>query len=139
MNSTQALVNITDFNYTGSGIGDNYTYEDGGGAYNYETFEYYSDFYAKKYEYVGEWEIAIRGYVTFFIALATILSNIVLVSVFVFRSSRTFSTIVLTSLAISDSIICFTRLPKAVYFNMAGNHVPMVHCNACLVCDIPSF
>lgn len=120
MNTTQTLVNITDFNFTGSGIGDdNYTNEDGEGAYSYE---YYADFYAKKYEYIGEWEIAIRGYVTFFIALATILSNIVLVSVFVFRSSRTSTTIVLTSLAISDSIICLTRLPEAVYFNMAGNY-----------------
>lgn len=67
MNTTQTLVNITDFNFTGSGIGDdNYTNEDGEGAYSYETYEYYADFYAKKYEYIGEWEIAIRGYVTFF-------------------------------------------------------------------------
>nr|XP_022322849.1 sex peptide receptor-like [Crassostrea virginica] len=89
------------------------------GAYSYE---YSSDFFAKKYEYVGEWEIVIRGYVTFFIALATILTNILLISVFIFRSSRSYITIVLTSLAISDAIICFTRLPGAIYFNMAGNY-----------------
>ena len=40
------------------------------------SYEYSSDFLAKKYEYVAEWEIVIRGYVTFFIALATILTNI---------------------------------------------------------------
>ncbi|XP_052697098.1 D(2) dopamine receptor A-like [Crassostrea angulata] len=123
LNLTHTLVNITDLNNTNSGIVDDYNnYEDGGGAYSYETYEYYADFYVKKYEYIGKWEITIRGYVTFFIALATILSNIVLVSVLVFRSSRTFTTIVLTSLAITDSIICLTRLPEAVYFNMAGNY-----------------
>lgn len=123
MNMTRTLVNMTDFNNTGTGTdGDNTNSVNDGGSYSYDTYEYDSDYYPKKYEYVGEWEIAIRGYVTFFIALATILSNIVLVSVFVFRSSRTSTTIVLTSLAISDSIICLTRLPEAVYFNMAGNY-----------------
>nr|XP_022334365.1 sex peptide receptor-like [Crassostrea virginica] len=86
------------------------------------SYEYYSDFFAKKYEYVAEWEIVISGYVTFFIALATILTNILLISVFIFRSSRSYTTIVLTSLAISDTIICITRLPGAIYFNMAGNY-----------------
>uniref|UniRef100_K1Q2D4 Uncharacterized protein n=1 Tax=Magallana gigas TaxID=29159 RepID=K1Q2D4_MAGGI len=78
LNLAHTLVNITDFNFTGSGIGED--------NYSYESYEYFSDFYANKFEYVGEWEIAIRGYVTFFIALATILSNIVLVSVIVFHN-----------------------------------------------------
>lgn len=120
VNFTTTLVNMTDFNISGSGTEDaNFYYMDAGGAHNYE---YYSEFYAKKYEYVGEWEIALRGYVTFFIALATVLSNILLVSVFVFRGSLTSTTTILTALAISDSIICLTRLPEAVYFNMAGNY-----------------
>ena len=113
--------NVTDSNQTMNGTYDDYDLipENFEGPYSYE---YYSDFFAKKYEYVAEWEIVIRGYITFFIALATILTNILLISVFIFRSSRSYTTIVLTSLAISDTIICITRLPEAIYFNMAGNY-----------------
>lgn len=30
--------------------------------------------------------------------------------------------LIITSLAISDTIICLTRLPESIYFNMAGNY-----------------
>lgn len=52
----------------------------------------------------------------------TIITNALLISVFIFRSHRSPTTIVLTSLAISDTIICLTRLPESIYFNMAGNY-----------------
>ncbi|XP_062587798.1 sex peptide receptor-like [Saccostrea cucullata] len=109
-------------NYGENGYGESGS---GGDTYFYnaqDSWDYYSDFYAHKYEIAGEWEVPIRGYLTFFIALITILTNILLICVFIFRSTRSPTTIVLTSLAISDSIICFTKLPEAIYFNMAENY-----------------
>ena len=123
MNNTVTFQNVTDSNQTMNGTFDDNDIipEHNEGNYMY-SYEYYSDFFAKKYEYVAEWEIVIRGYITFFLALATILTNILLISGFIFRSSRSCTTIVLTSLAISDTIICIPRLPEAIYFNMAGNY-----------------
>lgn len=107
-------------------------YPEGDGYYNYKDYmgnytdygplEYYSEYYPHKYKVKADWEIPIRGYLTFFIATTTIISNVLLISVFIFRSKRSPTTIVLTSLAVSDSIICITRLPEAIYFNMAENH-----------------
>ncbi|XP_048737330.2 sex peptide receptor-like [Ostrea edulis] len=122
INETKQNSSFSGLNNTGD---ETYYYgsdgDDGTGNY-YQPLEYYSEFYAQKYEYVEDWEIPIRGYVTFFVALVTILTNMLLISVFIFRSSRSPTTVVLTSLAISDSIICMTRLPEAIYFNMAKNY-----------------
>ncbi|XP_056021646.1 sex peptide receptor-like [Ostrea edulis] len=121
INETKQNSSFSGLNNTGD---ETYYYgsdgDDGTGNY-YQPLEYYY-FYAKKYEYVEDWEIPIRGYVTFFVALITILTNMLLISVFIFRSSRSPTSVVLTSLAISDSIICMTRLPEAIYFNMAKNY-----------------
>ncbi|XP_061186856.1 sex peptide receptor-like [Saccostrea echinata] len=90
--------------------------------YDGDNYDYYSEFYAYTYEITGKWEIPLRGYVKCILAFITIVTNTLLVSVFIFRSTRSPTTIVLTSLAISDSVICFTELPEAIYFNIAENY-----------------
>lgn len=105
--------------------GDDYQYNYGNhSGYNgyYGQSEYYSEYYPHKYKLKADWEIPIRGPLTFIIAIMTIITNALLISVFIFRSHRSPTTIVLTSLAISDTIICLTRLPESIYFNMAGNY-----------------
>lgn len=107
--------------------GDEYNNQKNYGNYSwnygdYGHYEYYSDYDPHKYKLKADWEIPIRGPLTFFIAIMTIITNALLISVFIFRSHRSPTTIVLTSLAISDSIICLTRLPDSIYFNMAGNN-----------------
>ncbi|XP_048737372.1 melanopsin-like [Ostrea edulis] len=92
------------------------------GHYPDYSDDYYSDFYPFKYEVKADWEIPIRGPITFCIATTTLITNFLLIFVFIFRSKRSPTTIVLTSLAISDSLICITRLPEAIYFNMAQNY-----------------
>ncbi|XP_034323130.2 sex peptide receptor-related protein 2-like [Magallana gigas] len=89
--------------------------------YNYGNHSGYNDYYGQL-ELKADWEIPIRGPLTFIIAIMTIITNALLISVFIFRSHRSPTTIVLTSLAISDTIICLTRLPESIYFNMAGNY-----------------
>lgn len=105
--------------------GNDYQYNYGNhSGYNdyYGQPEYYSEYYPHKYKLKADWEIPIRGPLTFIIAIMTIITNALLISVFIFRSHRSPTTIVLTSLAISDTIICLTRLPESIYFNMAGNY-----------------
>ena len=105
--------------------GNDYQYNYGNhSGYNdyYGQLEYYSDYIPHKYKLKADWEIPIRGPLTFIIAIMTIITNALLISVFIFRSHRSPTTIVLTSLAISDTIICLTRLPESIYFNMAGNY-----------------
>lgn len=105
--------------------GNDYQYNYGNhSGYNdyYGQSEYYSEYYPHKYKLKADWEIPIRGPLTFIIAIMTIITNALLISVFIFRSHRSPTTIVLTSLAISDTIICLTRLPESIYFNMAGNY-----------------
>ncbi|XP_048751221.2 uncharacterized protein LOC125662921 [Ostrea edulis] len=92
------------------------------GHYPDYSYEYYSDYYPFQYEVKAEWEIPIRGPITFCIATTTLITNFLLISVFIFRSKRSPTTIVLTSLAISDSLICIAKLPEAIYFNMAQNY-----------------
>ncbi|XP_056021645.1 olfactory receptor 8-like [Ostrea edulis] len=92
------------------------------GHYPDYSYDYYSDYYAFKYEVKADWEIPIRGPITFCIATTTLITNFLLIFVFIFRSNRSPTTIVLTSLAVSDSLICITRLPEAIYFNMAQNY-----------------
>ena len=71
---------------------------------------------------MADWEIPIKGPLTFIIATMTIITNILLISVFVFRSNRSPTTIILTSLAVSNSAICITQIPEVIYFNMARNY-----------------
>ena len=89
--------------------------------YDYGPYEYYSVYFPHKYKLKADWEIPIRGPLTFIIAIMTVITNALLISVFVFRSTRSPTTIILTSLAVSNSVICFSQLPDAIYFNMAGN------------------
>ena len=89
---------------------------------DYGSYEYYSEYIPHKYKLMADWEIPIKGPLTFIIATFTIITNILLISVFVFRSNRCPTTIILTSLAVSNSVICITQIPGAIYFNMAGNY-----------------
>lgn len=107
--------------YEGNDYQYNYGNHSGYNGY-YGQSEYYSEYYPHKYKLKADWEIPIRGPLTFIIAIMTIITNALLISVFIFRSHRSPTTIVLTSLAISDTIICLTRLPESIYFNMAGNY-----------------
>ena len=84
--------------------------------------EYYSEYIPYKYKLMVDWEIPIKGPLTFIIATMTIITNILLISVFVFRRNRSPTTIILTSLAVSNSAICITQIPEVIYFNMAGNY-----------------
>lgn len=104
---------------------NSYQYNYGNYSGNYEDYghyEYFSDYFPHKYKLKADWEIPIRGPLKFIIAIMTIFTNALLISVFIFRSHRSPTTIVLTSLAISDTVICLTQLPESIYFNMAGNY-----------------
>lgn len=110
-----------EYDYSG---GDEYNnqYHYGNYSGKYEYDEYFSDYFPHKYKLKADWEIPIRGPLTFIIAIMTIITNVLLISVFIFRSHRSPTTIVLTSLAISDTVICLTRVPESIHFNMAGNY-----------------
>ena len=105
-------------NFYSQNVSSNYS----GNYGDYGPYEYYSEYSPHKYKPIADWEIPIKGPLTFIIATLTIITNILLISVFVFRSNRSPTTIILTSLAVSNSVICITQIPEAIYFNMAGNY-----------------
>ncbi|XP_022329655.2 sex peptide receptor-related protein 2-like [Crassostrea virginica] len=105
-------------NFYSQNVSSNYS----GNYGDYGPYEYYSEYSPHKYKPIADWEIPIKGPLTFIIATMTIITNILLISVFVFRSNRSPTTIILTSLAVSNSAICITQIPEAIYFNMAGNY-----------------
>ena len=81
----------------------------------------------------AHWETIFLGYITFFISLLVIVSNGVLLLVFVRRCSITSTTLILGALAVSDTIICSTRIPDSFYFFTLGKiefYVPYQWCIA---------
>ena len=120
----------------GSGMGDHYGDEYGmyGNFSHYGTYDYYAegDFVPHFYKVSAKWEIFFRGYITFLIAFVVIVSNAFMLLVFVRRAIRSQTTFVLAALAISDALICFTRLPEAFHFNILGNHEEYVPYRWCM-------
>ena len=127
-------------NYSGfyeSGMDDQYHDEDNnmyGNLSDYGPYDYYSegDFVPHFYKVSAKWEIVIRGYITFFIALVVTVSNSFMVMVFLRRAIGSQTTFLLVALAISDALICFTRLPEAFYFNILENHEEYVPYRWCM-------
>ena len=133
----------------GSGMGDHYADEYGmyGNSSHYGTYDYYAegDLIPYFYKVSAKWEIVFRGYISFLITFVVIVTNALMLSVFMRRIIRTQTTVVLVALAISDALICFTILPEAFYFNyfnIVGNHeeyVPyrLVSGKSCAVYNLP--
>ena len=111
-----------DYGYYDNFYSQNFSSNYSGYYGDYGPYEYYSEYIPYKYKPMADWEIPIKGPLTFIIATFTIITNILLISVFVFRSNRSPTIIILTSLAVSNSVICITQIPEAIYFNMAGNY-----------------
>ena len=126
------MENNNDSDVYGSGMGDEYG--DGYSEDDYGPYEYYAegDYIPHFYKVKAKWETVFRGYITFLIAFIVIISNAFMVMVFVRRTARSQTTFILGALAISDAIICFTRLPEAFYFNILGNYVDYVPYRWCL-------
>ena len=116
----------------GNGTGDQYReyndYED------YETYDYFAegDYIPDFYIVQTKWETVFRGYITVLLAFLVIISNSFLVLVFARRTTRSQATFILGALAISDAVICLTRLPEAVYFNILGNYEDYIPYRWCL-------
>ena len=122
------MENFNNSNIVDYEIGDQYPDESN------RTYDYYAegDFTPYFYKVKGNWEVVVRGYITFVIAFVVIISNAFLVMVFVRRTTRSQTTFILGALAVSDAIICFTRLPEAFYFNILGNYEDYIPYNWCL-------
>ncbi|KAK3105930.1 hypothetical protein FSP39_008798 [Pinctada imbricata] len=88
------------------------------------SYDYYPDGNIQPFLYpiYADWERILRGHVDLTISLITICTNIIMTSVFIFRSKRSPTTVLLTSLAISDSLICICRIQESLYFNILDHH-----------------
>ena len=81
----------------------------------------------------ADWEIIFRGHLTFILAIIVVVTNTCMLMVIVRRGILSSTTVILSALAISDVIICLSRLPGALYFQILGNHdhyVPFHWCVA---------
>ncbi|KAK3104498.1 hypothetical protein FSP39_003440 [Pinctada imbricata] len=99
---------------------DEYSYND----YPEYSYDYYPEGNIQPFLYpiYADWERILRGHVDLTIALITICTNIIMASVFIFRSSRSPTTVLLTTLAVSDSLICICRMEESIYFNILDHH-----------------
>ena len=116
----------------GGQYGDEYMY---GNDSDYGPYDYYTegDIIPHHYKIIANWEIAFRGYITFLIAFVVIVSNAIMLMVFVRSTKPSHTTAVLGALAVSDIIICLTRLPEAFHFNILGNYEDYVPYRWCIV------
>ena len=105
--------------------------------YNYLD-DYQYEFYAKNDSIPhflrghAEWEIFFRGYLTFVLAIIVVVTNTCMLLVIVRRGILSSTTVVLSALAISDVIICLSRLPGSLYFQILGNHYYYVPYHWCV-------
>ncbi|KAK3104733.1 hypothetical protein FSP39_008936 [Pinctada imbricata] len=98
---------------------DEYEFYENMGSY---VYDYYPEdnIVPHKYNIKAIWEVYFRGHINFLIAFTTLINNLVMILVFIRRSTRSQTTVLLSSLAVSDIIICVTRIPEAVHFNING-------------------
>ncbi|KAK3104879.1 hypothetical protein FSP39_012262 [Pinctada imbricata] len=113
------MSNIEEYEYEFYENMGNHSRDDYGGSYVYDYYPE-DDLLPHKYKIKAMWEVYVRGHINFLIAFATIITNLVMILVFIRRSTRSQTTVLLTSLAVSDIIICVTRIPEAVHFNING-------------------
>ena len=95
---------------------------------DYYRGDYQYGFYTKKdsipYFLRGheDWEIIFRWHATFILAIIVLVTNTCMLMVIVRRGILSSTTVILSALAISDVIICLSRLPGALYLQILGNH-----------------
>jgi hypothetical protein len=95
---------------------------------------YYYYYYDNPYQMdTREWQVPIFSYLYTGIALLTILVNIMVIYVFAIKKMRSQTTFFLSSLACSDSVICFSVAIYHIHFHLLENYRHPVKLEWCIV------
>ncbi|KAK3086751.1 hypothetical protein FSP39_022842 [Pinctada imbricata] len=99
--------------------------------------EYYYDYvyqYVQPYQVqiFAQWEVTVLGYVYFILGIATIIMNWLVFCVFLCRRIKTPTSVVLSVLAVSNSLICLSQIPSAMFLYVLQNYKEFVPYKWCV-------
>ena len=100
--------------------------------YYYYYYMYESVPVPHKEQIYAEWQATVLGYVYFIIGIATIIVNLLVFCVFLWKRIKTPTSVVLSVLAVSNALICLSQIPSAMYLYIMKNYLEFVPHDWCV-------